>query len=336
VEGVKGLADDLAIDLGTANTLVSARGRGVVVDEPTVIALDCRTSEVVAMGRQAWEMVGRTPGHIVAVRPLRHGAITDYDVAERLIRLVLHQAGVSRLHRARVLVCVPWVLTPVERRAVEESARRAGAAEAYLLDQALAAAVGAGLPVQEPLGNMVVDVGGGTTEVAVVSLGEIVAVHALKVGGFDFDAAIRSRLRRHHGLVVGERTAEQVKLAAGAAHPAVEEVEVEVRGRDLAGGLPKTVVLTTSDVRQAMEEPVRAVIDAVVDCLSRTPPDLAQDLIEQGVHLTGGGSLLAGLDRRVADETGLPVSRAEAPLHCVARGAGRCLESFDALKARFG
>jgi len=326
---------DLAIDLGTANTLVYARGRGIILFEPTVIALNSRTQDVLAMGNQAWHMIGRTPGHIVAVRPLRGGAITDFDITQRLIRLIFERSGVNRLQRARVLVCVPSGITHVEQRAVLEATRRAGASQTYLIEQPMAAAIGAGLPIHEPLGNMVVDIGGGTSEVAVISLGGIVALRAVRVGGFDLDHAIQAHLRRVHNVAVGERTAEEVKLAIGSAYPTPEEYKAEVRGRDLMSGMPRTVVLEPEEIREAIAEPVQAVMHAVIQALAETPPELAQDLLEVGIHLVGGGAMLRGLDRLIARETGVPVRLVDMPLETVVLGAGRCLESFDRLRDMF-
>jgi len=329
------VARDLAIDLGTANTLVYARGQGIILNEPTVIALNSRTHDVLAMGHEAWQMIGRTPGYIVAVRPLRGGAITDFEITQRMIRLLFQRAGVSRLYRARVLICVPSAITHVEQRAVLEAARRAGAAATYLLEQPMAAAIGAGLPIHEPLGNMVVDVGGGTTEVAVISLGGTVALEAVRVGSFDIDAAIQSYVRREYGIAIGERTAEEIKLAIGSAFPTDDEFKAEVRGRDLMTGLPKVIILSPEEVRDAIEEQVRAICDAVISALARTPPELAQDLIIQGIHLVGGGGMLRGLDRRIAQETALDVHLVDTPLEAVVLGAGRCIEQFDQLRDMF-
>ena len=287
------------------------------------------------MGHEAWQMIGRTPGYIVAVRPLRQGAITDFDITQRMIRLLLQRAGLSRFNRPRVLICVPSAITEVERRAVKEAARQAGAAEAQLIEQPMAAAIGAGLPIHEPLGNMVVDVGGGTTETAVISLGGIVALQAIRVGSFDIDAAIQTYVRREYGIAIGERTAEEIKIAIGSAYPTDDEVKAEVRGRDLMSGLPKTVILSPEEVREAIEEQVRAIFDSVVQCLGQAPPELAQDLIMQGIHLVGGGGMLRGLDRRIAEETALPVHLVDAPLECVVLGAGKCLESFESLRVLF-
>ena len=315
--------------------MVYARGKGIVLNEPTVIALNSRTQDVLAMGREAWQMIGRTPGYIVAVRPLRQGAITDFDITQRMIRLLLQRVGVNRFNRPRVLICVPSAITEVERRAVEEATRRAGAAGAYLIEQPMAAAIGAGLPINEPLGNMIVDVGGGTTETAVISLGGVVSLEAIRVGGFDIDAAIQTYVRREYGIAIGERTAEEIKMAIGSAFPVRDEIKAEVRGRDLMSGLPKTVILTPGEVRDATEEEVGTVIDAVVRCLGDAPPELAQDLIIQGVHLVGGGGLLRGLDQRLEKETALPFHLVDAPLECVVMGAGRCLEAFDSLRTMF-
>ena len=300
-----------------------------------MIALNERTQDVLAMGKDAWQMIGRTPAYIVAVRPLRGGAITDFDITQRMIRLLLKRSGVSRWNRPRVLICVPSAITEVERRAVEEAARRAGAAGAFLIEQPMAAAIGAGLPIHEPLGNMIVDVGGGTTETAVISLGGIVALQAIRVGSFDIDASIQAFVRREYGIAIGERTAEEIKITIGSAYPLDDEIKVEVRGRDLMTGLPKTVILSPEEVREAIEEQVGAIVDSVVSCLGEAPPELAQDLIVQGIHLVGGGGLLRGLDRRLQEETAIPVHLVDAPLECVVLGAGRCLESFDSLKVMF-
>lgn len=329
------MGKDLAIDLGTANTLVYARHRGIVLNEPTVIALNEKTHDVLAMGHEAWQMIGRTPGYIVAVRPLRKGAITDFEVTQRMIRLLLKRAGVSRMNRPRVLICVPSAITEVERRAVEEAARRAGAAETYLIGQPMAAALGAGLPIHEPLGNMVVDVGGGTSETAVISLGGVVALRAIRVGSFDIDAALQVWVRREYGIAIGERTAEEIKVAIGTAYPVDNTAKAEVRGRDLMTGLPKNVILSPEEVRTAIDEQVTAIVDSVVQCLGQAPPELAQDLIVQGINLVGGGGMLRGLDRRLSAETAIPVRLVNAPLECVVLGAGKCLEAFDSLMDLF-
>jgi rod shape-determining protein MreB len=315
--------------------LVYARGKGIIFNEPTVIAVNARTRDVLAVGEQAWAMIGRTPGHIVAERPLRQGAISDFDITEKMLRLLLQRCGVSRLSRPRVLICVPSAITAVERRAVREAARLAGASAAYLIEQPLAAAIGAGLAIHEPMGSMVVDVGGGTSESAVVSLGGLVALRALRCGGFDVDAAIQSYVRREYGLAIGERTAEEIKLAIGSAAPVADEVKAEVRGRELLTGMPKTVVLSPEEVRQAAEDQVTQIVRAAVDCLGDAAPDLAQDILWHGIHLVGGGALLRGLGARLADETAVPVHLVSTPLECVVLGAGRCLDSFDTLQSLF-
>jgi rod shape-determining protein MreB len=329
------MARDLAIDLGTANTLVYAKGQGIVLNEPSVIALNQQTGDVLAMGHEAWQMIGRTPGYIIAVRPLRQGAITDFDITQRMIRLLLQRAGVSRFNRPRVVICVPSAITEVERRAVKEAARRAGAADAQLIEQPMAAAIGAGLAIHEPVSNMVIDVGGGTSETALISLGGVVALQAVRVGSFDIDAAITTFIRREYGIAVGERTAEDIKVAIGSAWPVEDEIKAEVRGRDLMSGLPKTVILSPMEVREAIAEPVNAIVDSVVACLGLAPPELAQDLIVRGMHLVGGGGMLKGLAHRIANEAEIPVHLVDAPLECVVLGAGRCIEAYDQLKVMF-
>ena len=307
------MARDLAIDLGTANTLVYERGRGIVLNEPSVIALNSRTGDVLAMGHEAWQMIGRTPGYIVAVRPLRGGAITDFDITQRMIRLLLQRVGVNRFNRPRVVICVPSAITEVERRAVTDAARRAGAADAQLIEQPMAAAIGAGLPINEPVGNMVIDVGGGTSETALISLGGIVALQAVRVGSFDIDAAIQTYVRREYGIAVGERTAEEIKVAIGSAYPTLDEFKAEVRGRDLMSGLPKTVILSPEETREAIDEQVVAVVDSVIACLGQAPPELAQDLIVRGMYLVGGGGMLRGFDLRISEgdrDPGAPRRRA--------------------------
>lgn len=312
-----------------------AKGRGIVLNEPSVIALNTQSGEVLATGREAWQMIGRTPGYIVAVRPLRGGAITDYDITEKMIRLLLARVGVTRFNRPRVLICVPSAITEVERRAVIEAAKRAGAAEAQLIGQPMAAAIGAGLPIDEPVGNMVIDIGGGTSETAVISLGGTVALEAIRVGSFDIDAAIQNYVRREYGIAVGERTAEEIKMAIGSADPTPDEVHAEVRGRDLMTGLPKTVVLSPGEVRVAIDEVVSSIVESVIRCLSKAPPELARDFLVRGLTLVGGGALLRGLDSRIERETSVPVRLVDTPLEAVVLGAGHCIEHFDALKVMF-
>lgn len=287
------------------------------------------------MGHEAWSMIGRTPGYIRAVRPLRKGAITDFEVTQRMIRLLLHRVGVSRFNRPRVIICVPSAITEVERRAVVDAARRAGAADAHLLDQPMAAAIGAGLAVNEPLGNMVVDIGGGTSESAVISLGGIVALRAIRLGSFELDAAVQLYVKREYGLAIGERTAEDIKIAIGSAWPTEDEMKAEVRGRDMINGLPKTVILTPEEIRGALADCVSSICESVVSCLGDAPPELAQDLIEQGIHLVGGGGTLRGLSQRLANVTGVPVHLVHMPLECVVLGAGHCVEEYDALRPLF-
>ena len=287
------------------------------------------------MGHEAWQMIGRTPSYIVAVRPLRKGAITDFEVTQRMIRLLLQRVGVSRLNRPRVVICVPSAITAVERRAVTEAARRAGAADARLIEQPVAAAIGADLPINEPIGNMVVDIGGGTTESALISLGGVVALEAVRVGSFDIDNAIQGFVRREYGIAVGERTAEEIKIVLGSAYPTAGEVSAEVRGRELMSGLPKTVVLTPDEIRVAIEEPVTAMVDSVVSCLAQAPPELAQDLIVQGVHLVGGGGMLNGMDLRLTAESDVPVRRVHSPLESVVLGAGKVIEHYESVQAMF-
>jgi rod shape-determining protein MreB and related proteins len=329
------MARDLAIDLGTANTLVYERGKGIVLNEPTVIALNRRTHEVLAMGHDAWQMMGRTPSDIVAERPLRHGAITDFEVTQRMLRLLLSRVRHGRFGRPRVVLCVPTAITEVERRAVREAARRAGANETFLIEQPMAAAIGCGLPITEPTASLVIDVGGGTTETALISLGDIVAVDAVRVGSFDLDAAIQSYVRREYRIAVGDRTAEEIKLAIGSAWPLQEDLKAEVRGRDLATGLAKTVILTPSELRAATEDVVREIVESVKVCLGNAPPELANDVIGEGLHLVGGGGMLPGLDQRIANDIDVPVQLVDNPLECVVLGAGQCLENPTALHAVF-
>ena len=329
------MARDLAIDLGTANTLVYQRQRGILFSEPTVLALNKETGAVLAMGDEAWQMIGRTPGYIVAVRPLRSGAISDFDVTEKLIRLILQKAGVSRFARPKVLVCVPSALTEVERRAVEEATLSAGARSCHLIEEPLAAAIGAGLPIHEPLGNLVVDVGGGTSEVALISMGGVVTDTAVRVGGFDLDAAVQNYVRKEYTIAIGERTAERIKISIGSAFPRAQEQKAELRGRDLASGLPKNILITSEEIREAIAEPVRTVVQAVMECIGSSPPDLVQDVLSNGITLTGGGGMLSGLDMLISQQAEVPVHITPQPLEAVVLGAGKCLESFESLKGMF-
>ncbi len=326
---------DMAVDLGTANTLVYVRGRGVVLDEPSVVARNDRTGEVLAVGHEAKKMVGRTPDHITALRPLKDGVIADFEASEQMLRHFI-----ARVHRRayfakpRMVICVPSGITAVEQRAVKEAGYQAGARRVSIIEEPMAAAIGAGLPVHQPTGNMVVDVGGGTTEVAVISLGGIVTSISVRTAGDELDQAIVTWMKKEHSLMLGERTAEQVKVSLGSAYPSTEGEPVgEVRGRDLVSGLPRTVTVTAGEIRRALEEPLHTIVDAVRVTLDQTPPELAGDLMDRGIVLTGGGALLRGLDDRLRFETGMPVHVAENPLLSVALGAGRCVEEFDALQA---
>ena len=329
------MSRDLAIDLGTANTLVYVKGKGIVLNEPTVIAMDSRSKGVLAIGEEAWQMIGRTPGYIVAVRPLRAGAITDFEITERMLHVLLRRVGVGRFGRPKVLICVPSAITAVERRAVREATKSAGAAGCYLIEEPIAAAIGAGLDIHEPIGSMVVDVGGGTSEMAVISLGGLVAKRAIRCGGFDLDASIQAYVRAKYGVAIGERTAEAVKLAIGSAAASDDEPEAEVRGREVATGLPRTVLLSSEEVRTAVEDHINQIVDSAASCLGDAPPELAQDIIFQGIHLTGGGALLRGMADRLAEATSVPVHLVDAPLECVALGAGKCIEAFDRLHRMF-
>src|SRR4051812_16625265 len=287
------------------------------------------------MGHEAWQMIGRTPSYIVAVRPLRKGAITDFEITQRMIRLLLKRVGVNRFNRPRVVICVPSAITAVERRAVIEATKRAGAADAHLLEQPMAAAIGAGLPINEPIANMVVDIGGGTAETALISLGGIVSLRAVRVGSFDLDAAIITYIRREYGIAIGEQTAEEIKMTIGSAERTEDEVCAEVRGRELMSGLPRTVLLTPEEVRDAIADPVSTIVDSVLSCLGEAPPELAQDLISQGINLVGGGALLIGLDIRIANASGVAVQMVRQPLEAVVLGAGRVIESYESLKVMF-
>ncbi|GEB53386.1 MULTISPECIES: rod shape-determining protein [Streptomyces] len=322
---------DIGIDLGTANTLVYARGKGVVLDEPSVVAIDTRTGKVLAVGAEARQAVGRTPGTITATRPLKGGVITDFEATEGMLRHFIRAArgGRGRGRSPRVVVCVPSGVTGVERRAVLQTAARAGARDVRLIEEPMAAAIGAGLPVHEARGSMVVDVGGGSTEIAIISLGGIVASRSARVAGDALDTAIASYVEREFAMAVGERTAEEIKMALGA------DGLVQVRGRDKNTGMPKVVDLTQDEIREAIEPPLRAMVNAVRDTFDDCPPELYGDVMERGIVLTGGGALLHGLDERLVKETGMPVVVADEPLGCVALGTGRCLEEFDKLDAVF-
>jgi rod shape-determining protein MreB len=327
------LGRDMAVDLGTANTLVYVRGKGIVLNEPSVVALNTNTGQVVSVGVEAKRMIGRTPGHIVAVRPLKDGVIADFDVTERMLRYFIQKVHRrTRMAKPRIVVAVPSGITGVEQSAVKEAGHQAGARRVYIIEEPMAAAIGAGLPVNEPTGNMVVDIGGGTTEVAVISLGGIVTSQSIRIGGDEMDQAIITFGKKEHSLMLGERTAEEIKVALGSAFPSAEEPNAEIRGRDLVTGLPKTVVISAVEVRKALEDPVALIIDAVKSTLDKCPPELAGDVMDRGIALTGGGALLRGLDQRVREETGMPVHIADSPLESVVLGTGKCVEDFDMLR----
>jgi len=331
--GLMSLASrDMAIDLGTANTLVYVRGQGIVLNEPSVVAINTRDNRALAVGLEAKRMIGRTPSHIQAIRPLRDGVIADFDITEKMLRYFIKKVQPRRWARPRIIICVPSGITGVERRAVEEAAYHAGARRAYTIEEPMAAAIGVDLPIHEPTGSVIVDIGGGTTEVAVISMGGIVVSRSARVGGDELDEAIVNWVKKEYNLLLGDRTAEQLKMAIGSAWPFSDEPNAEIRGRDLVSGLPKTVIITAAEVREAIEEPVVGVVDAIKYCLDKTPPELAADVMERGLVLTGGGALLRGLDVRIANETGTPVITADRPLHSVVVGSGRCLEDFDMLQ----
>ena len=330
---------DLAIDLGTANTLIYVRGKGIVLNEPSVVAIRQEGGPngkkvIQEVGLAAKQMLGRTPGNITAIRPMKDGVIADFTVTEQMLKQfikMVHPRGILK-PSPRIIICVPCGSTQVERRAIRESALGAGASEVYLIEEPMAAAIGAGLPVSEPSGSLIVDIGGGTTEVAVISLGGVVTSLSIRTAGDDLDAAIVAWMKKEYSLMLGERTAEEVKMTLGSAFPTHDEPEAEVRGRDMISGLPRSVVVSSADVRKALEEPLHAIIDAVRTTLDQTPPELAGDIMDRGIVLTGGGALLRGLDERLRHETGMPVHVAEDPLSSVAMGAGKCVEEFEGLQ----
>src|SRR5947208_7439577 len=327
------LGRDMAVDLGTANTLVYVRGRGIVLNEPSVVAVNVRDGRPLAVGIEAKRMIGRTPSHIQAIRPLKDGVIADFEITEKMLRDFIQRVHQRRWAKPRMVICVPSGVTGVEKRAVQEAAEYAGARKTpFIIEEPMAAAIGAGLPVHEPTGNMVVDIGGGTTEVAVISLGGIVTSKSERIGGDELDEAVIQYIKKEYSLALGERTAEEIKIALGSACPLSEELHAEIRGRDLITGLPKTIVTTTEEIRDAIEEPLSAIVDAVKVTLDKTPPELAADIMEQGIVITGGGAMLHGLDTRLQSETGMPIVVAKDPLNSVAIGSGQCLEEFEALK----
>lgn len=325
---------DMGIDLGTANTLVYVRGRGIVVREPSVVAIQEDTRQVLAVGQEAKQMIGRTPGNIVAIRPLKDGVIADFDITQSMLKYFIKRAypKKSLFFTPRVVVGVPSGVTEVERRSVEEAALQAGAKEAYLIEEPMAAAIGAGLPVEEPTGSMVVDVGGGTTEIAIISLGGIVTSKSVRIGGDELDESIVQYIKKEYSLMIGERTAEEVKVRIGSAYPKAKEEKMAVRGRDLVSGLPKTLTISSTEILEALHEPINAIIEAIKYTLEKTPPELAADIMEFGIVLTGGGALLDGFDKLVKKETGMPVHIAEEALDCVALGTGKTIEEIETLK----
>ncbi len=326
-------SNDMGIDLGTATTLVYLKNQGIVLCEPSVVAVQAGTSNVLAVGEEAKRMLGRTPGNIIAIRPMRHGVITDFEIAESMLRYFIKKVNQSRrLVRPRIVIAIPSGITEVEKRAVKDSALHAGAREVFMIEEPMAAAIGVGLPIQEPSGNMIIDIGGGTTEMAVISLAGVVFSKSVRVGGDEMDEAIINNLKKNYNLMIGERTAETIKIKIGSAYPMEQELTMEVKGRDLVAGLPKTVTISSEEVREAMAEPIAQIIEAVRITLERTPPEISADLIEKGIVLAGGGALLKGIDKLIAEETGLPVHLAEDPMTAVALGTGKVLSEIKYLK----
>jgi len=327
------LSNDMAIDLGTANTLVYLNGKGIVLSEPSVVAIEKDTKRILAVGTEAKEMLGRTPGNIIAIRPMKDGVIANFEVTEAMLRYFITKVHNRKtLVRPRIIICVPTGITQVEMRAVRDSAESAGAREVYLIEEPMAAALGVGLPIHEPSGNMILDVGGGTTEIAVISLSGIVYSKSVRVGGDFMDECISNYIKRKYNLLIGERTAEQIKIQIGSAYTLEEKLSMEVRGRDLVDGIPKTFQITDEEIRNALAEPVSTIVETVKDTLEKTPPELASDIVDKGIVLAGGGSLLRGLDVILREETGLPITVAEDPLTAVVLGTGKCLDEIDLLK----
>jgi rod shape-determining protein MreB len=326
------LSNDIGIDLGTASTLVYVKGEGIVICEPSVVAIERGTTHVLAVGSEAKRMLGRTPGNIVAIRPMKDGVITDFEITEAMLRYFIRKVRRGRFQlNPRIVIAIPSGITEVERRAVKESAERAGGRQVFLIEEPIAAAIGVGLPIQEPVGNMIIDIGGGTTELAVISLAGTVFSKSIRIGGDEMDDAIIEYLKKTYNLMVGERTAEEIKIKIGSAYPMEEEMSLEVKGRDLVAGLPKTVTITSEEIREALQEPVRAILEVTKVSLERTPPELAADLIDHGIVMAGGGSLLRGLDKLISEETGLPVHVADDPLTAVANGTGKVLNEIHYL-----
>ena len=326
-------SNDMGIDLGTATTLVFVKGEGVVLCEPSVVAIERGTSHVLAVGEEAKRMLGRTPGNIIAIRPMKDGVISDFEITEAMLRYFIKKVQHRRvLVRPRIVIAIPSGITEVEKRAVKDSAERAGAREVFLIEEPIAAAIGVGLPIQEPVGNMIIDIGGGTTEIAVISLAGTVFSKSIRIGGDEMNEAIIEYLKKTYNLLVGERTAEDIKIKIGSAYPLEEEMSMEVKGRDLVAGLPKIVTITSEEIRESLQEPLRAILEVTKISLERTPPELAADLIEHGIVMAGGGSLLRGLDKLISEETGLPVHITDDPVTAVANGTGRVLSEIQYLK----
>lgn len=324
------MTKDMGIDLGTANTLVYIKGQGIVVREPSVVAIRDDSKDVLAVGEEAKRMIGRTPGNIVAIRPMKDGVIADFDITQSMLSYFIQKAAAKKgVVSPRIAICVPFGVTEVEKRAIEEAARNAGAKDAFLIEEPMAAAIGAGLRIEEPEGNMVVDIGGGTSEIAIISLGGIVTAKSIRLGGDELDEAIVNYVKKEYSLMIGERTAEDVKIKIGSAYKEGDEIEMEIRGRDLISGLPKTMQISSSEVRDALRDPVNSIVDGIKSTLEKTPPELASDIMENGIMLTGGGALLKGLDKLVKEETGMPVKIAENPLDCVAIGTGKSVEDQE-------
>lgn len=329
-------SNDIGIDLGTANSLVFVRDQGIVLSEPSVVAIEATTNTVLAVGSAAKDMLGRTPGNIKAIRPMKDGVIADFEITEEMLRYFIQKVhSPSKIFPPRILIAVPSGITPVEERAVRDSAERAGAREVHVIEEPMAAAIGVGMPVQEPSGNMIVDIGGGTTEVAVISLSGIVESNSIRVGGDSMDEAIQSRIKRSYGLLIGERTAESIKIEVGSAYPVKEEMKLDVKGRDLNSGLPKTITISSTEIYEALQDPVLSIINAVKSTLESCPPELSADLLDHGIIMAGGGGLLRGIDQIIAEETGLSVTVSDEPLLAVVRGTGKALEEIDTLSRIF-
>ena len=323
---------DIGIDLGTANTLVYMRGKGIIIREPSVVAVDTRTDQVRCVGTEAKDVIGRTPGSIVAVRPLKDGVIADFDITTSMLQEFIKKALAGSLFaKARVIICIPSGVTAVERRAVKEAAENAGAKRVSIIEEPMAAAIGANLPVAEPTGSMIVDIGGGTSEVAVISLGGIVTSRSVRVAGDEFDLSIINYIKKKYNLLIGERTAENIKIGIGSAFPGDDDTTMEIKGRNLLNGLPENIIVTSAEIRDALAEPLARIIEAIKVTLEKTPPELSADIIDQGITLAGGGALLRGLDKLINKETGMPVNIAESPLDCVAEGTGKVLENIEKL-----